>query len=137
MPALHRKHFVLDTGCLFLCPMQLKSAGWGPDADETGCNVGAANQLLKPTYDQGSTTKKRKLRAQGWTSIYTSGPHVMLTSVRPLTFPRRTSTHSRHCFAVSAAVLPLCTKILLWIIVCLITTEGKKHKTKSSDRQIL
>ena len=45
MPALHRKHFVLDTGCLFLCPMQLKSAQarWGPDADETGCNVGAAN----------------------------------------------------------------------------------------------
>ena len=49
----------------------------------------------------------------------------MLSSVRPLTFPRRTSTHSRHCFAVSAAVLPLCTKILLWIIVLLCWSVGK------------
>ena len=25
MPGLHRKHFVLDTGCLFLCPMQTRA----------------------------------------------------------------------------------------------------------------
>ena len=67
MAALHRKHFVLDTGCLFLCPMQLEISSLGPDADEMGCTVGAANQLLKPTYDQGSTTKKTE--GLGWAAV--------------------------------------------------------------------
>ena len=43
--------------------------------------------------------------------------NVFYYILEALNVPQRTSTHSRHCFPVSAAVLPLCTKILLWIIV--------------------
>ena len=34
MPGLHRKHFVLDTGCLFLCPMQTRPDRGAPSAPE-------------------------------------------------------------------------------------------------------
>ena len=37
MPGLHRKHFVLDTGCLFLCPMQTRPDRGAPSAPVSFC----------------------------------------------------------------------------------------------------